>query len=91
MFHKKKLSCDKTNPQHTKTISKFTVKKPKILKESVTTTNLQHCVVNSPRKGMLDTKVDQLTSVDINMADVVEDVVMDSEETEEIIPKSTEE
>lgn len=42
---------------------------------------------------MLRAKVDQITSESqsINMADVVEEVVMDSDENEDIIPKSNEE
>lgn len=43
---------------------------------------------------MLDPKVDQFTSVDIvgiNMEDVVDEVIMDSDENEDIIPKSPEE
>lgn len=91
MFHKKIVSCAKTNPQHANKPSKFTVKKPKISKESVTKSNFPHRVVKSPRKGMLGAKVDRLTSVDINMADVMNEVIMEAEENEDIIPKSTEE
>lgn len=42
---------------------------------------------------MLEPKVDhdQLMSVDINMEDVVDEVIMDSDENEEILPKTTEE
>lgn len=43
---------------------------------------------------MLDPKVDQLTSVDIldiNMEEVVNEVIIDCDENEDIVPKSPEE
>lgn len=73
-------------------LSKFTVKKGvKNSKRTQADSNLPRNLSKPSRKNMHDEKVDQLTSVDINMADVVEDVVMDSDENEDIIPKSTEE
>lgn len=95
MFHKKLGSRCKTNEQCSSHASKFTEKKSSNNKQTDTTNlNFPRSSNRSSRKDMLDSKLDHLTSVDINMDmdDLVNEVViMDSDENEDIIPKSPEE
>lgn len=85
-------TSSKIYQQNPSKYSKFSVRKhPKIIKTGTSNSNFPLINEKSSRKDMLDPKVDQLTSVDINMEDVVDDVIMDSDENEDIIPKSPEE
>lgn len=95
MFHKKLGSRSKTNEHCSSHVSKFTEKKSTNNKQTDSKNlNFPRSSKRTSRKDMLDSKVDQLTSVDINMDmdDLVNEVViMDSDENEDIIPKSPEE
>lgn len=93
MSSHKFVTYAKSGKTHTPSLSKSFVKKSKRLKISRKNSNFPRHKREISGKNMLDEKVDQLefTSVNINMADVVDEVIMDSDENEDIIPKSTEE
>lgn len=78
-----------------KTKSKSIVKKrSQILKTNLPNLNFPGYNERDFLEDMLDAKVDQFTSVfdsDSNMEDQVDEVIMDSDDNEEIIPKSPEE
>lgn len=91
MLHRKSAAGSKHSQENACTRSKSSVRKKSNFKKNKKDSNIPPPSRKSSRKDMLDRKVDQLTSVDINMEDVVDEVIMDSDENEDIIPKSPEE